>query len=289
MKQRRTFLKGVGATLSISSVIPTVGATQERKKRWNLSIESAEAKKAPLVTDGFRGQYEDTNEILNTIEVQSQHSTWFDIAALLNGSGTGAMNGMTSFQGSWTAPESGMYTLGADYWGYGGFDPVNSENWRLDVDTTVASEVNLAVLDGTESVVNEQTFTDMGVGNRTLSQRVKARLLQFLTTRLISVFFGTIGGLIASFVLTGLRLATTFSSDPGFRIDPMEPRRVEIPFTARSGQTYDIRFTPSVGFCVESKDHNLLGPGLRSKYNLRSLFVREGRPDDEPWSRAPTR
>lgn len=284
MNQRRTFLKGVGSAVSGAAVIPTLANGQESDRRWKLSIDSTEAKTAPLVTEGFTGEYEGTNEHVNTVEVGSESDSWFDIAALLDGSGVGAMNGMTCFRSTWEAPSSGTYTLTADYWGYGGFEPGNSENWRLDVDTTVTSGVNLAVFDGPDSTVNEQTFTDMSVGNETLSEQAKKKLLQFLATRLIAAFFGTVGGLIASFILTGVQIVLNLNQNPGFRIDPLELRRVEMPFTARRGETYDVQFTPSVGFCVESKDHNLLGPGIRAKYNLRSFFVREGEPENDPWS-----
>ncbi|MFC7080335.1 hypothetical protein [Halorussus caseinilyticus] len=162
-------------------------------------------RKAPVESYGFTGEGEDREIKRNEVFGNSNGVSQFELEAFCYGTGTVGMAGATTFGTTWEAPESGEYTLTANYWGNGSYFPGASDPWELDIDTAGTGEVNLAVVNSQESVVGKQTQVHLGSALDPRSEEAFERVVGFLAKRLISVYFGFVGVLIATFLMYAFR------------------------------------------------------------------------------------
>lgn len=277
MAHRRSFLKKSGQALPILvGVSSSMGCANAQ--RSELPIQWAKSRKAPIESSGLTGSEEHKDIKSNKVTANSSGHSEFELEAFFSGNGTLGMSGATTYGSRWQAPETGEYTLTATYWGYGGYEPAISDPWELDIDTSASAEVNLAVLDSSESVVNERTISNFGAGTRGMSEEVMEFLIEFLATRLVRAYFGVIGSLIARFLLNSLEIDLGFLTGNDFWIDPLEGHQLELPFAAEKGETYDLNFTPCVGFSVESREgpYPPFVPAINAYYTLKSLQIQYG-------------
>jgi hypothetical protein len=267
-------------------VLPLFSSVRNRVRQslWDLSITTVEPQTAPVEMTGFDDKGEGKEVIENQIQGHQSGVTELSHDAFFHGSGTVGMAGATSFGSRWEAPESGTYTLTAAYWGYGAYDPGVGNPGELDVDTTGTAETNLAVTRSPEMVVEDATKTNIGAANQTASEETAEALVGFLAKHIIRYYFGFIGAVIATFLMHAFEPELSLPRGSKFNIDPYDEQELSVTFSARRGETYDIYFTPCVGFSHQSREppHQPFVPSLYAKYSLQSLKIEEGG-DTETW------
>jgi hypothetical protein len=279
MVRRRAFLKKSGGAFPVLTGTGIFGSAQSRQQQqWDLPIDQVEERKAPAESYGFTGEEEDKEIKQNKVLGNSNGVSQFELEAFCYGTGTLGMAGSTTFGTMWEAPESGEYTLTANYWGNGTYFPGASDPWELDIDTAGTGEVNLAVVNQRESVVGKQTQVQLGSALDPRSEEAFEKIIGFLAKRLITAYFGFIGGLIATFLMYAFEPNLQMLRSKEFWIEPLEGREIDVTFTARAGETYDIFFTPCIGFGLESREgpYPPYGPRVGAKYNLNSLRIEKG-------------
>jgi hypothetical protein len=235
-------------------------------------------RKAPAESYGLTGEEEGKDIIQNRVSGNSNGASRFELEAFFHGDGRLGMSGATTFGTTWEAPESGEYTLTANYWGHGSYFPGIKDPRGLDVDTAGTGEVNLAVVNRRDSVVGKQTQVHLGSALDPRSEEAFEKIVGFLAKRLISVYFGLVGVIIATFLMYAFEPNLQMLRSTDFWIEPLEGREIDVTFPARAGETYDIFFTPCVGFGVESREgpSQPYIPRVGAKYNLDSLRIEKG-------------
>lgn len=276
MVRRRTFLKQSGGAFPVLTGTGILGSVQEGQQRyWDLPIETVEERKAPAESYGLTGEDEGKEIISNRVSANSNGVSRFELEAFCHGSGTLGMAGATTFGTTWEAPESGEYTLTANYWGHGSYFPGVKDPRRLDIDTAGTGEVNLAVVNQRDSAVGKQTQVHLGSALDPRSEEAFEKVVGFLAKRLIVAYFGFIGGLIATFLMYAFEPDLQTLRRTEFWIEPLDGRKIEVTFPARAGETYDIFFTPCANFGLESREDpsQPYVPRVGAKYNLDSLRI----------------
>lgn len=255
-----------------------VPGMRRQQRQWDLPIEQVTERKAPIEAYGFTGEDENKEIKQNEVFGNSNGVSEFELEAFLNGTGTLGMAGATTFGTTWKAPESGEYTLTANYWGYGSYFPGASDPHELDIDTTGTGEVNLAVVNQRDSVVGKQTQVQLGSALDPRSEEAFERLIGFLAKQLIRVYFGLVGVIIATFLMYAFEPNLQLLRQKEFSIESLEGREIDVTFSARAGETYDIFFTPCVGFGLESREgpYPPYIPRVGAKYNLNSFRIEKG-------------
>lgn len=278
MVNRRTFLKRSSGTFPALFGTKVGAVSRHRQRQWTLPIEQVKERKAPIKSVGFTGDNEHTSVGQNEVSANSNGVTNFDLSAVFNGTGQFGMAGATTFGSTWEAPESGEYTLSAEYWGYGSYSPGIERSFLSDINTAGTGKVNLAIVDQTDTAVGKQTQVNLGSAASPKSEEAFETLVGFVAKQLIKVYFGLVGYLIASFLMHAFEPDLRLLRRNEFWIEPLEGRTVEVTFPARAGETYDIFFTPCTSFSVDSwgGPNRPYAPGIGAKYSLESLSIRRG-------------
>lgn len=256
-----------------------LGSARERQQQqWNLPIETVKERTAPAESRGLTGENEGKDIIQNRVSGNSDGVSRFELESLFHGTGALGMAGATTFGTAWEAPESGEYTLTANYWGHGSYFPGAKDPRGLDIETAGTGEVNLAVVNRQDSVIGKQTQVHLGSALDPRSEEAFETIVGFLAKQLIRIYFGLVGVIIANFLMYAFEPNLQLLRSTDFWIEPLEGREIDVTFQARAGETYDIFFTPCVDFGLESREgpSQPYIPRIGAKYNLNSLRIEKG-------------